>query len=105
MEPNQQVASAIITKSSLKERLIQRTFSSHNSIKSVFDEWRLPAHNGIEYERLRDLVSTWGFMATEAQVQELFKWLDHDGDGEISFEDLRESVGLDVAPKEAVYFR
>ena len=50
-------------------------------------------------------MQNWGFIATDEQVREVFVWLDHDKDGQISFEDLRETVGLDVAPKEAVYFR
>ena len=44
-------------------------------------------------------------MATNQQVQDLFIWLDHDKDGQLCFEDLRETIGLDVSPKEAVYFR
>lgn len=47
----------------------------------------------------------WGFVASEDQIQDLFKWLDHDKDGQLCFEDLRETIGLDVSPKETIYFR
>ena len=35
----------------------------------------------------------------------MFEWLDSDGDGKITFEDLRATAGQDLAPKEALYFR
>ena len=47
----------------------------------------------------------WGFIAPDDQVRELFNWLDKDKDGQLSFEDLRETIGLDVSPQEGVYFR
>ena len=47
----------------------------------------------------------WGFIAPESQVRDLFNWMDHDKDGQLSFEDLRETIGLDVSPQEGVYFR
>jgi len=31
--------------------------------------------------------------------------MDRDQDGKLSFEDMKETIGLDVSPKEAVYFR
>ena len=105
MEPSQQAASAVITKGSLKERLIQRTFSQHNTIKSVFDEWREAGKNAVSLERFTELLKGWGFVASEDQIRELFDWVDYDKDGGISFEDIKETVGLDVAPREAVYFR
>ena len=47
----------------------------------------------------------WSFIAPEEQIRELFNWLDKDKDGQLSFEDLRATIGLDVSPQEGVYFR
>ena len=47
----------------------------------------------------------WGFQADQQQIKELYTWLDGDRDGKITFEDLRQSVGLDVSPMEQIYFR
>lgn len=47
----------------------------------------------------------WSFIATDDETRDLFNWLDKDKDGELSFNDLRETIGLDVSPKEVVYFR
>lgn len=38
-------------------------------------------------------------------MREVFNWLDFDKDSRISFEDLRSTAGLDLAPKEGLYFR
>mgnify|MGYP001161581389 CR=1 FL=1 len=94
-----------MTRSNLKEKLIQRTFSQSATLKSVFDEWRLPAENYVQYERFAELMTFWGFIAPETEVRNLYNWLDQDKDGQLSFEDLRETIGLDVSPQEGVYFR
>lgn len=65
----------------MKEKLIQRTFSQHGNLKSLFDEWRLPQENFVSLARFRELMNFWGFVADEDQVQDLFNWLDHDKDG------------------------
>jgi len=85
--------------------LIQRTFSQHVTLKGVYDEWRLPAESFVSFARFLELMQFWGFVATEEQVRDLYNWLDKDKDGQVSFEDMRETIGLDVSPKEAVYFR
>jgi len=51
------------------------------------------------------LIRSWGFEAPSQQIKEIFDWLDFDQDGSISFEDLRSTAGLDLAPKESLYFR
>jgi len=71
----------------------------------VFDEWRLPAENYVTYARFSELMMFWGFVASDDQIQLLFIWMDRDQDGKLSFEDMKETIGLDVSPKEAVYFR
>lgn len=47
----------------------------------------------------------WGFDASEDLKYELFEWCDRDADGRISYEDLRSSVGHEIAPMEQFYFR
>ena len=47
----------------------------------------------------------WGYVVTEEAMLDLFNWMDKDQDGKLSFTDLRETIGLDVSPKEAMYFR
>ena len=94
-----------MTRNNLKERLIARTFGQHASLKGVFDEWRLPSDNYVQFDRFLELMRNWGFVASEDQIRDLFNWLDKDQDGKLSFEDMRETIGLDVSPKEAVYFR
>lgn len=39
------------------------------------------------------------------QIRALYDWLDLDGDGVISFEDMKGTVGREMIPQEAIYFR
>ena len=38
-------------------------------------------------------------------MDQLFDWLDNDKDGKLSYEDLKETIGQDIAPKGIAYFR
>jgi len=35
----------------------------------------------------------------------LFEWLDSDSDGKISFDDLKQTAGVEIAPMEQFFFR
>jgi len=50
-------------------------------------------------------MDVWGFQAKPEQVNDLLTWLDADGDGKISYEDMRMTVGKEIAPMEQIYFR
>ena len=65
----------------------------------------MPADNYVQYDRFKELLASWSFIAPDDQVRSLFNWLDADKDGQLSFEDLRETIGLDVSPQEGIYFR
>ena len=45
------------------------------------------------------MMKLWGFEAPDYQIKDLFDWLDHDKDGKLSFNDIRETIGLDVSPR------
>ena len=42
-------------------------------------------------------MSGWGL---ESESNELFKWMDLDKDGKVSYNDLRLTVGVEIAPME-----
>jgi len=48
------------------------------------------------------MMEAWGF---KSDCRQLFDWLDIDGDGVISFNDLRATAGVEIAPMEQFYFR
>ena len=43
----QAAVSETITRDTLKARLIQRCFNRNGTLKSMFDEWRLPNANWV----------------------------------------------------------
>lgn len=71
----------------------------HETLHGLFDAWRLPKTIHIQWDRFLELVNQWGFIAPESDIKSLFDWLDKDKDGRLSFEDIRETIGLDVSPK------
>lgn len=75
------------------------------TVKKAFVEWKGVGQTHLEFSHFRRLMDDWGFFAKPEQIDELLKWLDVDGDGKISYEDLRRSVGREIAPMEQIYFR
>ena len=74
-------------------------------MKKAFVEWKFGGQNFVEFDHFKSLLDDWGFNAEPKQVAELLSWLDKDGDGKISYEDLRHTVGKEISPMEQVYFR
>ena len=99
------LVSASIVQKDLKERFVARTFSQYKTLKSAFVAWKEGKSSYISYERFEELINMWSYVVTEEQIRGLFEWLDADQDGQISFEDLRASIGKDIAPHEEIYFR
>ena len=58
---------------------------------------RNPGKNHIEFDHFKQMMEAWGF---QSDCKELFEWLDFDKDGVISFNDLRETAGVEIAPME-----
>ena len=42
----------------------------------------------------------WGFASDKVRLRELYDWLDHDGDGQVTWNDFRISAGSELAPME-----
>lgn len=95
----------MITENDVKERFIARTFTQYKTVKKAFVEWKGAGSHYLEFDHFRRLMDDWGFNAKPEQVDDLLTWLDADGDGRISYEDLRHTVGKEIAPMEQIYFR
>lgn len=59
----------------------------------------------IEKPELEYYLMHWGFKTTPELVDNLFKVLDVDNDGKISYVDFQNSVGKEISPPEFLYFR
>jgi Ca2+-binding EF-hand superfamily protein len=89
----------------LKDRVIEKLFNQFKSLQKAFVEMNKSKSGFITPEEFEDLIKGWGFEAPTYLIREVFDWIDFDRDGKITFEDLRATVGQDLAPKEALYFR
>lgn len=61
--------------------------------------------SAISPEELRFYLQHWGLNLTDEQFDYIFKKLDCDGDGMISYPDFNKSVGNEIHPGETLYFR
>jgi len=103
---NKKVVSDIITRTNMKEKFIHRTYNQFKTLKRGFVEWKTAGTNYIELGRFTELMEGWGFNSDQEDlIGELFAWLDVDKDGKVSFNDFKTSAGLELAPKEQMFFR
>ena len=51
------------------------------------------------------MLNWWGIQISDSKVQELFDYLDLDKDGKISYKDFQNTIGLEITPREGLYFR
>ena len=54
---------------------------------------------------LKFYLDHWGLQLDDSQVQDIFRMLDQDQDGKISFYDWTQSIGHEIHPGETLYFR
>lgn len=59
----------------------------------------------IQPNELRFILKHWGMHVTDETFNNLFKQLDADGDGLISYKDFAITVGSEIHPAEGLYFR
>lgn len=85
----------------MKEKFIAKTFNTYKTVKKAFVDWK-DNQSHIESGHFKELMVSWGFAN---DCTELFNWLDQDGDGKVSFMDLRNSIGDDISPMESFFFR
>ena len=51
------------------------------------------------------MMNHWGLVVSDAEFHALFRYLDADGDGVLSYGDFVKKVGSELHPAEALYFR
>lgn len=96
--PNQLAVRKIIASDfhTVREKFIAKTFQTFKTIKKAFVEWKDHSTH-IEFDHFKEMMESWGFAN---DCTELFNWLDFDKDGQISFNDLRMTAGVEIAPME-----
>ena len=88
----------MISNQNLRTRFIDKMHHQFKTLKKAFVEMNKSKTGFILYDEFLDLTRAWGFDASEILIRDLFDWLDTDHDCRISFEDLRSTAGLDLAP-------
>jgi len=89
----------------LKEKFIEKMFSQFKTVKKAFTEMNKERTPEIGYDIFKENIMNWGFDVPEHMIEGLYRWLDHDKDGKISFEDLRQTAGKETNPMEQLFFR
>ena len=75
------------------------------SIREAYRDIQGQGHDGITAPKLRRQFSNWGVQMTEEQFLPIFKKIDLDADGTISYTDFLSTVGRKCFPREGLFFR
>ena len=75
------------------------------TLKKAFTDLNTAKSGAINPNELESYLKNWGYYFTKDQFNTLFKRLDYDNDGKISYEDFQNSVGNEISPPEFLYFR
>ena len=75
------------------------------TLKKAFYELDRHRQGHITFDKFCTILTDWGFEAKDSQFRQLFNWLDYDKDQKISFQDLKNSIGLEILPQESFFFR
>ena len=84
---------------------MDRVKFQYRTIKKAFMDMDRNRKSYISPELFEEIIESWGFEATSDDVRQLFDFLDADGDGKISMQDLKIRIGFEILPQEGAYFR
>ena len=59
----------------------------------------------ISREDLIKFIGNLGFPLNAERAENVFKYFDKDGDGKVSYQDFVKSIGMEIHPRESLYFR
>lgn len=71
-------------------------------MSKLFNDWTEHEVGGVNLARFTKLMGQWGLTN---HIEELFHWLDHDGDQIIKYKDMADSLGTEITPDARLYFR
>ena len=110
VEPNlvtQKAIRGILTGNgaSLKQAFIERVKLQFRTIKKAYIEMDRHRQGHITLDTFKEILESWGFVAKDKDVRDLFDWLDEDKDQKITLLDLKHTIGFEILPQETYYFR
>lgn len=102
---SKKVVSDAIMNSNLMKRIMDKIQTQWKTLKKAFSDLNQSKNGWIEKQDLKRYLTNWGLDITEEQFEDLYAFLDHDKDGQITYEDFKQSVGSIISPVEFLYFR
>lgn len=89
----------------LEARVLAKIQYQWKTLRKAFTNLNFDKTGMIKPEELRHMLTFWGIEVTDDKFQELFKKLDADGDGVLSYKDFCMRIGSEIHPAETLYFR
>lgn len=80
------------------KNILQKMKLQWKTIKQGFRALNVTGRGYVSKQDLENMVSKWGVKLDEAKLQQLFESFDHDKDGQISFKDFQETIGMEITP-------
>ena len=89
----------------LTDAVLEKFKFQWKTIKKAFIDLNKEKTGAIMPKELKNYLKHWGLYLTDSQFEEIFKRLDKDQDGKITYKDFQQSIGYEILPPEQLYFR
>ena len=68
------------------------------TLKQGFKSLNKGQKGNVDRDDLTKMLERWGIQLSTDKVEELFKYLDLDKDGRISYKDFQNTIGMEITP-------
>lgn len=89
-----------MTAAKFETNFVEKVQFQWKTLKKAFTDLNTNKSGAIMPNELRQYLKHWGYFLTDEQFETLFKKLDYNKDGKVSYEDFQNSVGKEISPPE-----
>jgi Ca2+-binding EF-hand superfamily protein len=104
-DKNTKVVREKMTENKFLSSFVEKVQFQWKTLKKAFTDLNTAKSGAIMPKELKNYMKHWGYYLTDEQFARLFKKLDFDGDGKISYQDFQNSVGNEISPLATLIFR
>ena len=86
-------------------KLLNKIQQQWKLLRKAFIDLNIDKTGQMKKSELKFILDHWGLQVPQETFNDLFRYLDEDGDGVISYKDFVLRVGSEIHPSETLYFR
>ncbi|CDW79951.1 px domain containing protein [Stylonychia lemnae] len=99
------IRKSIVQDKDIVDRVLEKFQQQWKTIKKSFHDMSKDKSGGIIHEELKFYLDHWGFKVDTETLNYIYKRLDWDKDGLVSYADFQKTVGSEIHPGESLFFR